>query len=498
MKTKNNSLNFLQRFSMLLAFAFAVSFTACSDDDDVPPVDNGGDEATQSIVEIASETEDLSILVAALGQANLVDAVSGDGPFTVFAPTNSAFEALLASSDDWNALGDIPDEVLSAVLQYHVVGALALSTDLSDGQEVSTLQGETITVSVSGGNVTLNGSSSVVTADVRATNGVVHIIDEVLLPPSLSPSTTVIDAAGEREDLSILRAALEALSLDVLLSNPENSYTALFAPNNAAFEALFEVVGVSGLDELVSTLGEDAVAAVLTYHAVAGAPTLSSEFDANPFTLESQKPAGINTLWVNPAIDGITVNGIDVIEADIDGGNGIIHIVESVLLPPDVTPLTIADLAGANGLTSLVAALDAAGIAGMFADANAGPWTVFAPTNEAFEKLVEFLDERYTEDITLEGVLGLGEGLVPVLQYHLVGDNALVYSAGVSDGDVDTALDDAAFTVSGFTLIDDEEREANILRTDLVANNGVVHVIDEVILPTAAVTTLDGLFTVAD
>jgi len=133
----------------------------------------------QNIVQIASKNYNLSTLVSLVADAGLVPTLEGDGPFTVFAPTNAAFEAVSET------LATLSEEQVAEVLTYHAAGLEALSGDLTDGMEVPTVQGENITVNIDAeGNVTLNGSVNVVTVDLQGTNGVIHIIDGVLLPPS--------------------------------------------------------------------------------------------------------------------------------------------------------------------------------------------------------------------------------------------------------------------------------------------------------------------------
>ena len=133
----------------------------------------------EDIVDIASSNEDFSTLVAALEKAELVETLKGEGPFTVFAPTNAAFDKLLMDLDvTVEELLDQPD--LSKVLTYHVVPAKVMSTDLEDEMEADTVNGQKIMVDLSDG-VMIN-DSTVTTADVKATNGVIHIIDKVLVP----------------------------------------------------------------------------------------------------------------------------------------------------------------------------------------------------------------------------------------------------------------------------------------------------------------------------
>ena len=157
-------------------------------------VDNGVIHAVDAVIGLpdittfATADPNFSSLAAALTEADLVPALQGDSPFTVFAPTNDAFQALLDSNDDWSELTDIPVETLTSVLTYHVIAENNVTSDeLTDGMTVTTMQGEDLTINVDAdGNVTVtdvNGNASnVVAADVQGTNGVIHAIDMVLLP----------------------------------------------------------------------------------------------------------------------------------------------------------------------------------------------------------------------------------------------------------------------------------------------------------------------------
>ena len=139
----------------------------------------------KNIVELAVGTESLSTLVTAVKAAGLVETLAGEGPFTVFAPTNDAFAALPAGVLE-DLLKPENKQSLIAVLTYHVVGAKVMSTDLSDGQTAATVQGEEIEVNLQDG-VKISGAK-VTMADIEASNGVVHVIDQVILPPSMRSS----------------------------------------------------------------------------------------------------------------------------------------------------------------------------------------------------------------------------------------------------------------------------------------------------------------------
>lgn len=137
-------------------------------------------EVTPNVVEIAVGSADHTTLVAAVTAAGLVDVLSGDGPFTIFAPTNAAFAALPAGTVESLLLEENKDQ-LTSILTFHVVSGNVLAGDLSDGQVVTTLQGQELTVSIADGVVKINGAT-VVVADLVGSNGVIHVIDTVLLP----------------------------------------------------------------------------------------------------------------------------------------------------------------------------------------------------------------------------------------------------------------------------------------------------------------------------
>jgi len=137
-------------------------------------------EAPKTVVDIAVGSTDHTTLVAAVTAAGLVETLSGTGPFTIFAPTNAAFAALPAGTVE-DLLKPENKEKLTAVLKYHVVAGTVMSGQLTDGQKVATLNGQELTVTKKDGVVTINGAK-VVTADLAGSNGVIHVVDGVILP----------------------------------------------------------------------------------------------------------------------------------------------------------------------------------------------------------------------------------------------------------------------------------------------------------------------------
>lgn len=138
---------------------------------------------SKDIVDLAVGAENLKTLVAAVKAGGLVETLKGDGPFTVFAPTDAAFAALPAGTIAMLLKPENKDKLV-AILTYHVVSGKVMSTDLSNGQKAKTVNGKSISVSIANGTVMISGAK-VIAADVKAKNGVVHIIDKVLLPPSM-------------------------------------------------------------------------------------------------------------------------------------------------------------------------------------------------------------------------------------------------------------------------------------------------------------------------
>jgi transforming growth factor-beta-induced protein len=287
-------------------------FSSCDKDEDMDQP-----EEMQSIVEIASANTSFSTLVAALAKADLVSALEGDGPFTVFAPTNEAFAALLADLGV-SSLDDLSAEALTPILLYHVVSGKVLSSDLSNGY-VGTLssgpEDTKVSLQVDADDVLLNGSTEVTTADLIASNGVIHVINKVLLPP------TVVDLAINNPEFSILVEAVVKAELVETLSGA-GPFT-VFAPTNAAFEALFATLDIAGISDLT----KEQLIPILTYHVVSGNVLSSALSTGNVATLNGDIAVNVGT--------SVTINGSsNVVLANVQGSNGVVHAIDEVLLPP--------------------------------------------------------------------------------------------------------------------------------------------------------------------
>ncbi len=413
--------------------------------------------AQNTVVDIVVNSADHDTLEAAVVAAELADDLSGPGPFTVFAPTDAAFAALPAGTIE--ALLADPTGTLAQILLYHVVGAQALSTDLSDGQTITTLQGEDVTVTIGMNGVMINGAT-VVVADILATNGVVHVIDAVLLPNLVEPlPATVVDIIVNSDVHTTLEAAVIAAELADDLSGT-GPFT-VFAPTDAAFAAL--PAGV--VDALLLDPTGD-LAQILLYH-VASGNVLSTDLSDGQIvtTLQGQ------TVTIDITGGNVFVNNAQVIVADLLAENGVVHVIDAVLLPPAPTPTTVVDvIVNSADHDTLEAAVVAAGLVETLS--GDGPFTVFAPTDNAFAALPAGTIETLLADPT--------GTLTQILLYHVVGAQAL--STDLTDGQTVATLQGQTVTVTinadGVFI-----NNAQVTVADIVTDNGVIHVIDAVLVP---------------
>lgn len=303
-----------------IMFALMIFLAACSDNDD-NNVEPQVQMTQKSIVEIATSDDNFTILVEALSKADLVDALNGDGPFTVFAPTNAAFEMLFETLGV-NGIEDLSAEALTPILLYHVMSGKAMSADIATGY-YETLSSATpdnkgiVLYAMVDNNVMINNSIMVQKADIEATNGVVHVVDKVILPP------TVVDIAIANPDFSTLVAAVVKAGLVEALS-AEGPYT-VFAPTNAAFDAAFTALGISGLDDLTA----EALTPILLYHVVPDNVLASEVTTGMVPTLNAESNISITVSEQGVMLD----DNAKVIATDVQGSNGVIHAIDGVILP---------------------------------------------------------------------------------------------------------------------------------------------------------------------
>ena len=421
--------------------------------------------------QIVGDNNDLSLLNEAIGRfPDLVSAVEGfDTNLTVFAPTNAAFEAFLAQFPQYESLDDVPDQVLLTILQYHLVDGERFSGAVTG--ELETLQGESI--------VAENVAPALVTTDINASNGVAHVINQVLVPPSVSELVgTVLGTAyfDPEARFTTLVEAVDKAGLRSTLLSP-GPFT-VFAPTNDAFEAANFKLG--DYEE-----NDPALQSVLLYHVIGGASVNAAGLVEGALPTASGEP-----LYVNLNDAGSFVNASRIEAADIASGNGIIHVIDAPLMPPMGNNIVQAAVGNAS-FSILAEALTIAGLTDTLA--TAGPFTVFAPTNAAFEALFT--------DLGVSGIAELtAEQLRPILLYHVT--NGRTFSPQINDGvQVPTLNPGTDFIINEqrFPQPPNEDEEpvpdvveisivqpgddAELLSTDIVATNGLIHAIDKVLLP---------------
>lgn len=465
------NLKLFKTFSFLLLTTLLL--WSCSNDDDGTIVI----QEDYNIVELAQTNPNLSSLVDAIIEANLTATLSEPGPYTVLAPTNEAFAEFM-TINGWATVQDIPDEALTQTLLNHVIpgsitsldlasmGSIGYTNTLADGPSNSKIS---ILFNSTNG-VVFNNTSEVTIADVEASNGIIHVVDKVITLP------TIVDHAVNNTNFSNLVAALGAADgnlVDVL--SGAGPFTVL-APDDTAFTTFLDGAALTDVDTGV-------LSQILLNHVISGTITstdLTSLGEGYSNTNASGPDMNNLSIYFNTS-NGVMFNGISTVQtADIVGTNGIIHAVDTVIDLP-----TIATFATSNpALSNLVAALQYADT-GMptvpyidtVSDAEAGPFTVFAPTDNAFGNLLTELNVSALTDIPTATVDA-------VLTYHIVGAN--VQSSMLTSGTITTLGGDITADATNFTLTDPNGRVSNIITSliDIQAVNGVVHVIDDnVILP---------------
>ncbi len=395
-------------------------------------------------------------LAAAIQQAGLVSALQNpSATLTVFAPDNAAFDNL-ATAYNTNIAGLLALPNLSDILLYHVLGVTVPASSVTNGAVVTPLS-PTNTVKMtktSTGNVFAN-QAQVNAADLAASNGVVHSVNAVLLP-----NETVMDVAIDN-GFTTLQAALATAELFPAVTNPFATLT-VFAPTNAAFDALLAALNISAND----LLADPALSEYLLYH-VLGTTVASSAINNGDIV---SPLSTLNTLKLTVTGAGeVFVNQAQVTLPDVTAFNGTVHVLDAVVLPVN----TVVDVAIDNNFTTLATALIQEELIPALSDPLA-QFTVFAPTNQAFDNLATALN------MDINGLLAL-PNLQDVLLYHVTAGEVL--STGLANGPVPMLNgSDVLVNLSAGVQIND----ANVTSADVQADNGVVHVIDAVLLPSAS------------
>jgi uncharacterized surface protein with fasciclin (FAS1) repeats len=446
-------------------------FQACDDDDDKVE-----EPVVVTIVDAAVADGRFTTLVAALGATGL-DATLADtaSTFTVFAPTDDAF-ALLGQDTIDALLADT--DTLSNILTYHVISSEvdAAAAIAAAGTTVEMVNGDFVGLSLDGDSLLVNTSTVIIT-DLQTDNGIIHVIDAVLIPPTAKgePTMNIVETAVAAGNFTTLVAALQATDLDVALADADASFT-VFAPTDDAFALIGE--------ETIATLlaNTDVLSEILLQHVVEGEVSSVTAFTLNGVSAETLS-TNLIPIAINSATDSLTFGGANIVVKDIYTTNGVIHVIDMVVVGDVEVPapsMSIVDVAVENGnFTTLVAALQATGLDSVLADFDTD-FTVFAPTDAAFALL---------GDEAIAALLNDADALSNILLYHVVSGAAVLQDAAVAKAQSDDKMVSmaneqmASLSLSGSTLY---INKSAVSAANVMADNGVIHVVDQVILPPTA------------
>lgn len=455
-------------------------FSSCNNDDDV--LDKQLSSNPKNISEIVSETPELSTLATALETASLTETLKSTTTYTVFAPNNTAFSGVDVSS--------LSNEALTNVLLNHVLSTTTpdFASTLTSGYLRTLATGpDGINLSVytnASGDVSINGMAGLVdgATDMGATNGIVHVVDNVLMPP------TLVDHVLANPDYSSLAAALTKADLVDTL-NGTDLFT-VFAPNNAAFEKFMMDVeaafGWTSLDDIpVDTLTE-----VLLYHVVSGTNLVSADALGSSQTTVQGEGFAIGD---DGSVDDTSYTDAAINLTDVQAINGVIHGVDKVLLPNTVfkaildKTLNIVERCNDKDFTTFTAAIEKAGLT---SQVSMDQLTAFAPSNGAFTTFFLTINNFDSlDDFDTPEELDLLKRLV---EYHL--STGTLLASGLTPGmSIETiqgdsfTFDDAAMS---FVPSHANAPAAVIVNSNIGALNGVIHEIDNVLVSDADAVAL--------
>jgi len=440
------------RFSLarLLTFLLLVTFAAsCGDDND--PVSQQPPEDL-NIVDVAASNDEFSTLSSLIADLEMEDELA-EADFTVFAPTNAAFDALPEGT-----IQSLTEDELRSIIRYHVVAGIIRSADIAAREDAETIQGERILLTSSGG-VTINGNATVNQADIEASNGIIHGIDDVLLPSAFR-EPDIIEVAKEAGNFETLLGAIENVGLTTTFQFL-GDFT-VFAPSDDAFANL--------PDGFIGSLTEEQLTDILSYHVLSQvvlSTGLQPQGTATTLTGES--------LWIE-SDNGVTINDASTVTtADIEASNGVIHAVDAVLIP-DAFGTVVDNAVKRFNFETLVSAVSDAGLAETLS--GEGPFTVFAPTDEAFANLPSGLLESLS-----------AEQLTQVLLYHVL--PADIKSSDLQPEQAAEALSEENLFITVSNGDVSVNNRSIVTTPDIDALNGTIHGIDEVLLPNQFVDVAD-------
>lgn len=272
------------------------------------------------IVDTAVSAKMFNTLVAAVKAADLVDVLKSDGPFTVFAPTDAAFKKLPAGTVE-NLLKPENKDMLVSILKYHVVSGSVMAKQVIGMSSAPTVQGQNVSIKVKGGKVFLNNSTQVIKTDIAASNGVIHVIDSVLMPPTKSDKD-IVDTAVSTNMFNTLVAAVKAAGLVETLKG-DGPFTVL-APTDDAFKKL----PAGTVESLLKPENKDMLVKILTYHVIPG-----EVMAADVVKLKKATTVQGQDVKIKAKKGKVMINKSNVIKTDVAASNGVIHVIDTVLMP---------------------------------------------------------------------------------------------------------------------------------------------------------------------
>lgn len=282
-----------------------------------PPATGQTAAGTKTIVETAVAAGSFKTLAALLTSAGLVDTLNGKGPFTVFAPTDEAF-AKLPKEVVADLMKPENKAMLANILTYHVVPAKAMAADVTKMTSATTVQGQRLALAVKNGKVMVDGAT-VTTADVACSNGVIHVIDSVMMPVDLD-ITQVATKAGK---FKTLLAAIDAAGMTEAFKG-KGPFTVL-APTDEAFAKL----PAGTVENLLKPENKAQLVAILSAHVI---PAVAAYSDA-VVKMKDVKPMGGTPLMIESKDGKVMIGGATVVMADVEAKNGVIHAIDTVILP---------------------------------------------------------------------------------------------------------------------------------------------------------------------
>jgi transforming growth factor-beta-induced protein len=277
---------------------------------------NASHKTSPDIVDTAVSAGIFKTLVAAVQAGGLVDTLKSAGPFTVFAPTDEAFAKLPAGTVE-SLLKPENKAKLVQILKYHVVACKVAAADVVKLSSAKTVEGSNVKIKTSNGKVMIN-SSNVVKADIMTSNGVIHVIDSVLMPPS----PDIVDTAVSAGIFKTLVAAVQAGGLVDTLKG-DGPFT-VFAPTDEAFAKL----PAGTVENLLKPENKATLVKILTYHVVAG-----KVMAADVVKLKNAKTVQGQSVKIKAKNGKVMIDKANVVKTDIGTGNGVIHVIDTVLMP---------------------------------------------------------------------------------------------------------------------------------------------------------------------